>query len=190
MLVSHGFSPRTSVRSRKAAVDSTFIYPLYRGRVGFNHRQVVIQQSLTYLLIQASTLVFQQLSQNQAQRPRAIYKQLAATTNNTGNFTSSLRYLIMGLAQVLVYPLAVYIRVSSQSQYAFVRLRSLLQPLVLHLFYCFRWHGYRLLFLGVATPVLYTYQRNPIKVLQLYPIIQKPQVLSIVKARPKPPLSK
>ena len=28
----------------------------------------------------------------------AFHKQLATTTNNTGNFTSSLRYLIIGLA--------------------------------------------------------------------------------------------
>src|SRR5882757_9930868 len=33
MLTSHAFSPRTSVCSRKAAVDSAFVYPLYRGRV-------------------------------------------------------------------------------------------------------------------------------------------------------------
>ena len=41
------------------------------------------------------------------------YKQLAATTNRIGILTSSYGYLIMGLAQVLVRPLAVYIRVSS-----------------------------------------------------------------------------
>ena len=32
----------------------------------------------------------------QARRPVAFHKQLAATTNNTGNFTSSFGYLIMG----------------------------------------------------------------------------------------------
>ena len=32
----------------------------------------------------------------QAQRPVAFHKQLAATTNNTGNFISSFGYLIMG----------------------------------------------------------------------------------------------
>ena len=37
MLISHLFSPRTSVRSRKAAVDSAFVCPLYRGRIGFDH---------------------------------------------------------------------------------------------------------------------------------------------------------
>jgi hypothetical protein len=38
MLASHAFSPRTSVRRRKAAVDSAFVCPSYRGRVGFDHR--------------------------------------------------------------------------------------------------------------------------------------------------------
>ena len=37
MLASHAFRPRISVRSRKAAVDSAFISPLYRGRVGIDH---------------------------------------------------------------------------------------------------------------------------------------------------------
>ena len=49
----------------------------------------------------------------QAQRPVAFHKQLAATTNNMGNFTSSFEYFIVGLAYVLVYPLAVCIRVPS-----------------------------------------------------------------------------
>ena len=37
MLVSHAFRPRTSVHNRKAAVDSAFVSPLYRGRVGIDH---------------------------------------------------------------------------------------------------------------------------------------------------------
>ena len=37
MLASHAFRPRTSVRSRKAAVDSAFVSPLYRGRVGVDY---------------------------------------------------------------------------------------------------------------------------------------------------------
>ena len=37
MLVSHAFRPRTSVRSRKTAVDSAFISPLYRGKVGVDY---------------------------------------------------------------------------------------------------------------------------------------------------------
>ena len=37
MLASHAFSPRISVRSKNAAVDSAFICPLYRGRVAFDH---------------------------------------------------------------------------------------------------------------------------------------------------------
>jgi hypothetical protein len=38
MLASYTFRPRTSVRSRKAAVDSAFVCPLYRGRVAFTYR--------------------------------------------------------------------------------------------------------------------------------------------------------
>ena len=38
MLTSHAFSPRVSIRSRNTAVDSAFVYPLYRGRVGFAYR--------------------------------------------------------------------------------------------------------------------------------------------------------
>ena len=37
MLASHAFRPRTSIRSRKAAVDSAFVSPSYRGRVGVDH---------------------------------------------------------------------------------------------------------------------------------------------------------
>ena len=38
MLISHIFRPKTSVHSKKAAVDSAFISPLYRGRVGIDYR--------------------------------------------------------------------------------------------------------------------------------------------------------
>ena len=38
MLASHTFRPKTSVYNRNMAVDSTFIYPLYRGRVAFDYR--------------------------------------------------------------------------------------------------------------------------------------------------------
>ena len=38
MLASYTFRPRTSIRSRKAAIDSAFISPLYRERVGINDR--------------------------------------------------------------------------------------------------------------------------------------------------------
>ena len=31
------FSPRTSIYSKNVAVDSAFIYPLYRGRVAFDY---------------------------------------------------------------------------------------------------------------------------------------------------------
>ena len=37
MLASHAFRPRTSVRSRKAAIDSAFVSPSYRGKVGVDH---------------------------------------------------------------------------------------------------------------------------------------------------------
>ena len=35
--MSHAFRPRTSVYSKKAAVDSAFVSPLYRGRVGVDY---------------------------------------------------------------------------------------------------------------------------------------------------------
>ena len=35
--MSHAFRPKTSIHSRKATVDSTFISPLYRGRVGVDY---------------------------------------------------------------------------------------------------------------------------------------------------------
>jgi hypothetical protein len=38
ILTSYVFSPRTSIYRRKAAIDSAFVCPLYRGRVGFNYR--------------------------------------------------------------------------------------------------------------------------------------------------------
>ena len=37
MLVNYTFRPKTSVHSKKAAVDSAFISPLYRERVGVNY---------------------------------------------------------------------------------------------------------------------------------------------------------
>ena len=42
ILVSHAFRPRTSVRSRNAAVDSAFVCPLYKGRVTFDYRVLYI----------------------------------------------------------------------------------------------------------------------------------------------------
>ena len=38
MLISYAFSPKISVCSKKAAVDSAFDYPLYRGRVAVVYR--------------------------------------------------------------------------------------------------------------------------------------------------------
>ena len=66
----------------------------------------------TYLSLCPSFLVFFLIFKPKGLR--AFYKQLAATTNYTGDYTSSFGYLIMGLlAQVPVRPLAVCIRVSS-----------------------------------------------------------------------------
>ena len=48
MLVSHIFKPKTSVRSKKAAVDSAFISPLYRGRVGVNYGVFYIAASCAF----------------------------------------------------------------------------------------------------------------------------------------------
>ena len=38
MLASHIFSPKISIYSKNATVDSAFVYPLYKGRVAFNYR--------------------------------------------------------------------------------------------------------------------------------------------------------
>ena len=49
MLASYVFRPRTSIRSRNAAVDSTFVYSLYRGRVAFNYRVLYIVAFCTFI---------------------------------------------------------------------------------------------------------------------------------------------
>ena len=49
MLVSHAFRPRTSVHSRKAAVDSAFVSPLYRGRVGVDHGVFYVAASCAFV---------------------------------------------------------------------------------------------------------------------------------------------
>ena len=48
MLTSYIFSPRTSIYSRKAAVDSTFICPLYRGRVSVVYRVFYVVALYTF----------------------------------------------------------------------------------------------------------------------------------------------
>jgi hypothetical protein len=50
MLASHVFRPRTSVRSKNTAVDSTFIYPLYRGRVGFTYRVLYVVTLYSFIV--------------------------------------------------------------------------------------------------------------------------------------------
>ena len=48
MLISHAFRPRTSVYSKKAAVDSAFVSPLYRGRVGIDYGVFYIAASCVF----------------------------------------------------------------------------------------------------------------------------------------------
>ena len=48
MLASHAFKPRTSVYNKKAAIDSAFISPLYRGRVGINYRIFYVAVSYAF----------------------------------------------------------------------------------------------------------------------------------------------
>ena len=38
MLASYAFRPKTFICNKKAAVDSAFVSPSYRGRVGVNYR--------------------------------------------------------------------------------------------------------------------------------------------------------
>ena len=48
MLASYTFRPKTSVYSKNAAVDSAFIYPLYKGRVAFNYGVLYIVAFCTF----------------------------------------------------------------------------------------------------------------------------------------------
>ena len=48
MLVNYIFRPRTSVYSKKAAVDSAFVSPLYRGRVGVDYRVFYMAASCAF----------------------------------------------------------------------------------------------------------------------------------------------
>ena len=48
MPITHIFRPKTSIYSKKAAVDSAFISPLYRGRVGINYRVFHVAASCVF----------------------------------------------------------------------------------------------------------------------------------------------
>ena len=60
MLASHVFRPKTSVRSRNAAIDSAFVCPSYRGRVAFNYR--VLHRVAFFAFIALSQYYFYLLS--------------------------------------------------------------------------------------------------------------------------------
>ena len=46
--MSHTFRPKTSVCSKKAAIDSAFISPLYRGRVSINYGVFYVAASCVF----------------------------------------------------------------------------------------------------------------------------------------------
>ena len=48
MLANHAFRPKTSVRSKKAAVDSAFVSPLYRGSISINYGVFYIAVSCVF----------------------------------------------------------------------------------------------------------------------------------------------
>ena len=48
MLANYTFRPRTSVYSKKAAVDSAFASPLYRGRVGVDYGVFYVAASCAF----------------------------------------------------------------------------------------------------------------------------------------------
>ena len=48
MLVNHAFRPKTSIYSKKAAVDSAFVSPLYRGRVSVNYGVFYVATSYAF----------------------------------------------------------------------------------------------------------------------------------------------
>ena len=49
MLTSYAFSPKTSIYNKKAAIDSAFIYPLYRGRVSISYRVLYVIPFYTFI---------------------------------------------------------------------------------------------------------------------------------------------
>ena len=56
MLISYVFRPKTSIYSRKAAIDFAFISPLYSGRVGINYR--VFHIAIAYIFATSFHLRF------------------------------------------------------------------------------------------------------------------------------------
>ena len=46
--MSHAFRPKTFICSKKAAIDSAFISPLYRGRIGVNYRVFYVAASCAF----------------------------------------------------------------------------------------------------------------------------------------------
>ena len=48
MLASHTFRPKTSVCSRKAAVDAAFVSPLYRGSISIDYRVFYVAMSCVF----------------------------------------------------------------------------------------------------------------------------------------------
>ena len=48
MLASHAFRPRASAYSRKAAMDSAFVNPSYRGSVGVVHEVFHVAASCVF----------------------------------------------------------------------------------------------------------------------------------------------
>ena len=80
----------TSYRGEDDASTEAYIRGCRGGRAGSYRVEFDMP---AYLGLYPSFLV---VFPYQAWRPVAFHKQLAATTNNTGNFTSSFGYLIMG----------------------------------------------------------------------------------------------
>ena len=48
ILISYTFRPKTSVCSKKVAVDFTFVNPLYRGRVGVDYKVFHVAASCVF----------------------------------------------------------------------------------------------------------------------------------------------
>ena len=85
MPASYTFRPKTSIRSRKAAIDSTFISPLYRRRVRINYRVFYMAASYIfatsfyrYFYLRSAYLTISIVDLYLYQQPPILYRRYSA----------------------------------------------------------------------------------------------------------------
>ena len=129
------------------------------------HWQIIIQQSLTCLLIQASTPVFQQFSLT---KPKSLW------LSTSSWLLPPITQRISPFSQVFYNGIGPYTSLPPSSLYKssllkLVRFCIAWEPFIassyIYFFYCFCRHGPKLLFAKIATPILYAYWCIPTKVL-------------------------